>query len=139
MNFSNEKYDVFLETCTMAVPDWNEVSGTDNINETPQGNMETFVLIKLYDKTTENALYKSYVKTEIYEINTYQIIENCFAGIANHYIEFEYLNAQTLLLRFTAISSIYTIHFPAHMIKQNEPRQYENMVSRLCVPGRTRH
>lgn len=137
MNFTSENYEVFLEKCTMVVPDWNEVEELDI--EQPVNDMETYVLIKLYDKTSKNDLYKSYVKVGTYGIDTYQIIENCFTGIPGHTVEIEYTNAQTMVLRFSAAVSIYTIHFVSHMVKQNEPRQYENMVSRLCVPGRTRH
>ncbi len=137
MNFTSENYEVFLEKCTMVVPDWNEVEELDI--EQPVNDMETYVLIKLYDKTDRNSLYKSYVKVGIYGIDTYQIIENCFAGISGHKVEIEYTNAQTMVLRFSAVAEIYIIHFVSHMIKQNEPRQYENMVSRLCVPGCTRH
>jgi len=138
MNFTNENYEVFLETCTMAVPDWNEMSGS-NETEQPYNTMEKYVIIKLYDKTDRNCLYKSYVKVGIYGIDTYQIIENCFAGISGHKVEIEYTNAQTMVLRFSAVVEIYNIHFVSYMIKQNEQRQYENMVSRLCVPGRTRN
>jgi hypothetical protein len=137
MNFSSEKYEVFLETCTMVVPDWNEVSGSTDF-ELPDNDMETYVLIKLYDKTDRNSLYKSYVKVGIYGMDIYQIIVNCFSGIPGHSVEIEHINAQTTVLKFIANNFIYSIHFVSHMIK-NEPRQYENMVSRLCVPGRMRH
>jgi len=140
MNFTSENYEVFLETCTMVIPDWNELSCSNDIDiETPVNDMETYVLIKLYNKTDRNVLYKSYVKIGTYGIDTYQIIENCFTGIPGHKVEIEYTNAQTMVLRFSAVVGIYTIHFVSHMIKQNEPRQYENMVSRLIVPGRTRY